>query len=258
MVRRARSFRKLIGPFAALFLCEGAAKGETIEILAAASATEAVSALTEAVQRDLNIHLRPTFAGSSTLAKHIAAGAPAHLFLSADLAWIDYLQARGLLAPNGRIDLLGNRLVLLRRPDTAPPVTLSDLGQALGQERLIMGDPAHVPAGRDGRQALRYLKQWNAVKGRAVYGASVRDALALLARGQGRYAIAYTTDARVQGNLALAARFPAKSHQTIIYPLALIQGQAGAASRKVFSYLQSSDARAVFEHFGFTFLPPHR
>ena len=246
---------------AAMLVWPGLVKGETIDILAAASTTEAVTALSAALRKDHGLTLRPTFAASSTLAKHIAAGAPAHLFLSADLAWLKYLTARDLIAPKGRVDLLGNRLVLLRRVgDAGTPelAGLTGLDAALGRERLIMGDPAHVPAGRYGRQALQHLGLWSALERRAAYGASVRNALALLARGQGRFAIAYATDARAHDGLRLAAAFPEDSHGAIIYPLAAIREQDNASARTVFRYLQGGRAKKIFEQYGFTFLPNSR
>ena len=181
------------------------------------------------------------------------------MFLSADLAWLKYLTARDLIAPDGRVDLLGNRLVLLQRIGDAGAVTkLAGLDAALGRERLIMGDPAHVPAGRYGRQALQNLGLWAAVKQRAVFGVSVRNALALLARGQGRFAIAYATDVRAHNGLRLAAAFPPDSHAAIVYPLALVREQDNALARKVFRYLQGGRAKAIFEQYGFTFLPNSR
>lgn len=259
MARRRRIGRRIFLCAALMSIAPGLGKGETIEILAAASTTEAVTALSAAVREDQGLTLRPTFAASSTLAKHIAAGAPAHLFLSADLAWLKYLTARDLIAPDGRVDLLGNRLVLLQRIGDAGAVTkLAGLDAALGRERLIMGDPAHVPAGRYGRQALQNLGLWAAVKQRAVFGVSVRNALALLARGQGRFAIAYATDVRAHNGLRLAAAFPPDSHAAIVYPLALVREQDNALARKVFRYLQGGRAKAIFEQYGFTFLPNSR
>jgi molybdate transport system substrate-binding protein len=242
-------------------MAHGPLRAQTIDILAAASTTEAVTALATAMQKERGISLRATFAASSTLAKQIAAGAPAHLFLSANPEWMQYLQDRDLLAGKDRLDLLGNRLVLLRRSndDKADELAaLAGLKAALGEERLIMGDPAHVPAGRYGRQALRNLGLWRGVRKQAVFGASVRDALALLARGQGRYAIAYATDASVHGGLAQAAAFPRRSHDRIVYPLALLRERDGGPARAVFRYLQGKAARRIFEQYGFTFLPKPR
>ncbi|MDA1099492.1 MAG: molybdate ABC transporter substrate-binding protein [Proteobacteria bacterium] len=245
----------------AMLVVPGLAKSETIEILAAASTTEAVTALSAALHQEHGLAMRTTFAASSTLAKHIAAGAPAHLFLSADIAWLNYLAAHDLIAADGRVDLLGNQLVLLRRTGDAGArglAELADLDMALGKERLIMGDPAHVPAGRYGRQALQHLGLWGALKQRAVFGASVRNALALLARGQGRFAIAYATDLRAHDSLRLSATFPKDSHAAIVYPLALIRERESAVARKAFRYLQGARAKTIFEQYGFTFLPNTR
>ena len=243
----------------ALVLTSSPGRSESIDILAAASTTEAVTALAAALNRDHGLSLRPTFAASSALAKHIAAGAPAHLFLSADVAWMAYLEERGLIARHGRINLLGNRLVVLRRDDDTNDLdNLHDLPSALAAEHLIMGDPEHVPAGRYGRQALRHLNLWSQLAKRAVYGASVRNALALLVRGQGRFAIAYASDGRVYDNLRQAAAFPKGSHAPITYPLALMRKNDGPLARKVFRYLQGDVAKTIFEQYGFPFLPKPR
>lgn len=242
-----------------LILTASPGRGETIDILAAASTTEAVTALAAAVRRDHGLSLRPTFAASSALAKHIAAGAPAHLFLSANVDWMAYLKKRDLIAHNGQINLLDNTLVLLRREGDGRDLDdLHDLPLALGGERLIMGDPAHVPAGRYGRQALRHLKLWSQLEKRTVYGASVRNALALLVRGQGRYALAYASDSRVYKDLRQAAAFPKDSHDAIRYPLALVQGNDSPLAHKIFHYFQGGTAKAIFEQYGFTFLPKPR
>ncbi|MDP6342624.1 MAG: molybdate ABC transporter substrate-binding protein [Alphaproteobacteria bacterium] len=235
-----------------------ASAAETINFLAAASATEAVTAISRRIGRDLGLTVRPAFAASSTLASQIAAGAPAHLFLSANVGWADYLQDKGLITAAGRVDLLGNRLVLLSRRKTEFTYELASgasLAAALGDGRLVMGDPAHVPAGRYARQALSALGLWRQVRDRAVFGASVRDALALIVRGYGRAAITYATDARLHGDLRLVSVFPADSHDAIIYPLLLIAGRDNHEARKVFGYLQDDAAGAIFRELGFSFLP---
>ena len=261
MGSRIRRYLGLAALVLSFTMVSGPPRAQTIDILAAASTTEAVTALAAAIQEKHGIILRATFAASSTLAKQRAAGAPAHLFLSANPEWMQYLEDRELLAGKSRLDLLGNRLVLLRRSDdggAAKLTALAGLKAALGKERLIMGDPAHVPAGRYGRQALRNLGLWRGVLPQAVFGASVRDALALLARGQGRYAIAYATDASIHGGLASAAAFPGHSHDAIVYPLALLREQDSGPARAVFRYLQGGAARQIFEQYGFTFLPKPR
>ena len=257
--------------FAGIWLClsamawpAGPASSQTIDVLAAASTTEAVTAVAAAFKAKTGLVLRPIFAGSSTLAKHIAAGAPAQLFLSAALVWMKFLRQRSLLAADRSVALLGNQLVLLRRGDggsvggTGGLASLAELPHALGPGRLVMGDPAHVPAGRYGRQALRNLGLWAQLKDRAVFAASVRAALALLARGQGRYAIAYATDLRTDGNLSIAVRFPSNTHQPIVYPLAIVKSGDGPLARQAYDFFLGPAARRIFEHFGFTFPPKPR
>ncbi len=234
------------------------AAAQTIDILAAASTTEAITALAATLDEAHGIKLRATFAASSTLAKHIEAGAPAHLFLSANPRWQRHLENRKLLVPGSSIPLLGNRLVLLHRENAPRLSELSLLAKALGEDRLIMGDPDHVPAGIYGKQALEKLGLWQAVSRRAVYGASVRNALALLARGQGRFAIGYQTDARVYRNVAIAATFPDGSHDAITYPLAIVEGYDSEVVRQAYRFLQGAAAKDVFEDLGFTFLPKPR
>lgn len=252
------SILSILSGLVVLVLPPSPARGQTIDILAAASTTEAVTAIAAALKQSHGIDLRPTFAASSTLAKHIVSGAPAHLYLSADLAWMTYLRERNLLANQGVVNLLGNNLVLLHRAGEPGLGGLANLAQTLGRERLLMGDPAHVPAGRYGRQALQSLDLWKAVKGNAVFGASVRAAIALLARGQGRFAVAYGTDARAHDNLSVAEKFPAASHSAIVYPLAIIRHGDSPLVRKVYKVLQGREAGTVFTHFGFTFLPKPR
>lgn len=243
---------------ATLALPPSPACGQNIDLLAAASTTEAVTTVAAAFEAKTGLVLRPIFAGSSTLAKHIAAGAPAHLYLSAALDWMKFLRQRNLLAADRSVALLGNQLVLLQRRGGSRLASLAELPQALGGRRLVMGDPAHVPAGRYGRRALSNLGLWTQLKDRAVFGASVRAALALLARGQGSYAIAYATDLRADGKLSIAARFPNNIHQQIVYPLAIVKSGDGPMARQAYYFLQGGTARRIFEQFGFTFSPKPR
>jgi len=54
-----------------------------------------------------------SYAASSTLAKQIEAAAPADIFISADLDWMDYLAKKNLIKAETRANLLGNQLVLI-------------------------------------------------------------------------------------------------------------------------------------------------
>ncbi len=191
-----------------------------------------------------------SFAASSTLAQQIERGAPAGVFVSADEKWMDGL------APNTRLDLLGNTLVLVEPKAGLKPVTLTaggNLDAVLGPGgRLALGDPAHVPAGIYAQQALERLGMWPKVQRRLAPADSVRSALRLVELGEAPAGIVYGTDVRATPSLAVAAEFPADSHDPILYPAAVVADNDGAGARAFLAFLQTQPAQDVFRHYGFS------
>src|SRR4029077_396470 len=137
-----------------------------ITVFAAASLTNALQELGDGFTKETSITVRFSFAASSALARQIENGAPADVFLSADVEWMDYLQARNLIQRDTRHDVLGNRLVLIAPADSKVDVKIAPgfpLAKVLGAGRLATGDPDSVPVGRYAREALTTLKVWNDV-----------------------------------------------------------------------------------------------
>jgi molybdate transport system substrate-binding protein len=89
-----------------------------ITVFAAASLTNVLQELGDGFTRETTIPVRFSFAASSALARQIESGAPADIFFSADLEWMDYLQTRNLIRRGSRHDVLGNRLVLIAPTDS--------------------------------------------------------------------------------------------------------------------------------------------
>jgi molybdate transport system substrate-binding protein len=231
-----------------------ATESPRVVVFAAASATEAVSAMAERFAELAGAEVVRSFAASSVLARQIESGAPADVFISADARWMDYLAARGLIDDASRCDLLRNSLVLIapRGSDAAFELTPgAPLSAALDGGRLAMGDPDHVPAGLYGRQALERLGVWHAVEGRIVRSASVRAALVLVARGEAAFGIVYATDAMVTDEVRVVAVFPAGSHDAIVYPAARVNGAANPAADAFLAFLVSPEGRALAIRFGF-------
>lgn len=231
-----------------------AARADTV-IFAAASTTDAVNSASEAFAKLGKGRITASFAASSTLAKQIENGAPAAIFLSADEQWMDYLDQRKLIAPDSRVDLLGNNLVLIAPADSAVQVTIGPnfpLAGLLGDGRLSVGDPAHVPAGIYAQAALVKLGVWDAVKDRLAAADSVRSALAFVERGETPLGIVYGTDAAISRKVKIVATFPADSHPPILYPAALVAGHETSEARAFLDFLESPDGRAIFARYGFT------
>ncbi len=229
-------------------------QAKPLTVYAAASTTEIVTELARRFEIDTGTRARLSFAASSVLARQIAGGAPADIFLSASVEWMDHLEQLGAIASASRRDLLGNRLILIARRSSRLALKLgpgAPLLEALAGGFLAMGDPAHVPAGRYGREALRTLGLWRGLRGRVAYAASVRDALALVARGEAPIGVTYATDAPISEAVRVLAVFPADSHARIVYPVALIADAAHPAARRFLGFLDSETAKTIYRRFGF-------
>ena len=227
---------------------------DSITVFAAASLTDALQELGDAFTKDTSVPVRFSFAASSTLARQIENGAPADIFFSADLEWMDYLQARKLIQTATRHDLLGNRLVLIAPADSKLTLKIRPrfaLASALGNARLATGDPDSVPVGRYAHEALANLGVWDEVSARLVRADSVRSALAFVDRGEAALGIVYATDALADKKVRVIDEFPADSHKPIIYPVAMTAAAKAEAARFI-SYVRSPAANAAFQRYGFT------
>jgi molybdate transport system substrate-binding protein len=224
-------------------------------VFAAASLAGALQELLVGGERPLQGAARLSVASSSTLARQIAQGAPADLYLAANTEWMDYLQARNMLVPGTRVDLLANELVLICPSSAlmgAPMRPGSDLSGAF-RGRLALGDPDHVPAGIYARQALEHMGWWEQMQDRLAPAPDVRGALAYVAQGHCAAGVVYATDALASDVVTVVGRFPPESHAPIVYPLAVIRGHDEAALG-VAELLRSARAAAIFEQYGFTVL----
>ena len=226
-------------------------------IFAAASLKDALDEVNAAFQREKGQATTTSYAASSTLAKQIEAAAPADIFISADLDWMDYLAKRNLIKPETRANLLGNRLVLIapvNRPLNLAIGPNFPLAQALGNGRLAIADPNSVPAGRYGKAALESLGAWSTVADRLAPAENVRATLALVSRGETPLGIVYQTDADSDKGVKIVGTFPENTHPPIIYPIAVVAISTNPAAMGYLAYLKSPAACPIFEKHGFTFL----
>lgn len=230
---------------------------ERIIVFAAASLKNALDAVNDEWQRQTSKQATVSYAASSTLARQIDQGAPADIFISADLAWMDYLADRQLIDNNSRTSLLGNRLVLVSAKPDAGPLAIEpdlDLASLLGDGRLAMGAVDSVPAGRYGKAALEKLGIWPKVADKVAGVESVRAALLLVSRGEAPYGIVYQTDAAADPGVKVVGTFPEDSHPPIVYPIAVIAGSNNASAAAYLDFVRSPKAAALFQAQGFTVL----
>ncbi|MFW6240995.1 MAG: molybdate ABC transporter substrate-binding protein [Thermodesulfobacteriota bacterium] len=239
--------------FALPFSATAAELGK-VTVFAAASTINAVSEIGQMFTDNGHGDFTPSFASSSTLAKQIAQGAPADVFISANPKWMDWLEDEEMIEPGTRADLLGNRIVLIAPADSEVSVELTegvDLAGMLGEEKLAMGDPDHVPAGMYGKLAMKSLGIWEAASPKVARAKDVRAALALVERGEAPLGVVYATDAAITPKVRVVATFPESIHPPITYPVALVKDKATPTAKAFLEFLRSPEARAVFEKYGF-------
>ena len=235
------------------------AAAEDVVVFAAASLRTALDAVAADFEAATGQEVTVSYGGSNQLAQQILQGAPADIFLSASVDWMDAVEAGGLAVAGTRADLLGNRLVLVAHDPGAAPIAIGpglDLPALLGEGRLAMAMVDAVPAGQYGRAALESLGLWAGVADHLAQTENVRAALALVATGEAPLGIVYATDAVASPRVRVVATFPAESHSPITYPFALTRrGAANPAARALLDFVRGPDAAATWRRFGFTPAP---
>ncbi len=242
---------------AALVAAPAAAKAQDLTIFAAASLKNALDEVNGLWARTGRPAAKISYAASSALARQIESGAPADLFISADLDWMDYLDKKSLVRPATRKDLLGNAIVLVAPKDSSATVTVGpgmSLAPALADGRLAMANVDSVPAGKYGKAALQKLGAWDGVKDKVAQAENVRSALVLVSRGEAPLGIVYATDAVADPAVKIVGKFPPDSHPPIVYPAAVIDASKNADAAAYIAFLRSPGAIAAFEKQGFTVL----
>jgi molybdate transport system substrate-binding protein len=233
------------------------ARAQDLLVFAAASMKTALDEINAGWQQG---GVKTSYAASSALARQIEAGAPADLFVSADLDWMDYLEQKKLLKAGTRSSLLGNRIVLIVPSDSKATVRIApgfDLAALLGKDgRLAIADVNAVPAGKYGKAALEALGVWPSVQGRVAQAENVRAALLLVTRGEASAGIVYATDAAADKTVRVLDRFPAASHPAIVYPVAVTAASTHPQAAAYLAFLRGPTAKTVFETAGFSVIPP--
>jgi molybdate transport system substrate-binding protein len=230
---------------------------KTITVFAAASMKNALDDVDQLFTKESGIKVAASYAASSALMKQIEQGAPADVFLSADVEWMDYGAKHNLINNDSRFDLLGNRLVLIAPRDSkignvniAPGFDLAALADG---GHIATGDVRAVPAGLYAKAALQKLGVWASVESKIAMAENVRAALLLVARGEAPLGIVYETDAKIEPGVKIVGIFPDDSHPPIVYPVAMTKDASPDASQYL-GFLRRSEAKAVFERYGFRVL----
>lgn len=236
-----------------------AGKPAPLTVFAAASLKESMDEAAAAYEKSTGQPVRVSYAASSALARQIEQGAPADVFLSADLDWMDYLQQRKLIDPKSRRSLLSNTLALIA-PATGntTPIALHpgvDLLPRLGKDgRLALALTSSVPAGKYAKDAFTSLGIWKTLAPRVAEAENVRAALMLVARSEAPLGVVYGSDARAEPGVRVVATFPENTHPPVVYPVARIAASKHPQALAFTQWLGTLPATNIFRRHGFKVL----
>ncbi|MGU3540008.1 molybdate ABC transporter substrate-binding protein [Methylobacterium sp. A54F] len=232
---------------------------ETITVFGAASLKNALDNAGKAFTAQTGTEVKASYAASSALARQIEAGAPADLFASADLEWMDYLAKKNLIRPDSRVNLLNNRLVVIAPKDAATDAiafTQDGFAKALGSDgRLATGEVNSVPIGKYAKAAFEKLGLWGGLQPRLAQADNVRAALALVSRGEAPLGVVYESDAKSDPGVKVVGVFPADSHPPVVYPFAVTSEAKGDGAARFLDFLKSGAGKPFFEAQGFSVIP---
>lgn len=226
-------------------------------VFAAASMKTALDAIGERWKSKSGQAPTISYGSSGTLAKQIEEGAPADVFISADLAWMDELDNKGLLKKGTRLNLVGNTLVLIEPADATTQLKLApkvDLATAIGEGKLAVCAVSSCPAGIYGKEALEHLGIWASVEPKLAQADNVRAALTLVARGEAKFGIVYATDAKAEPKVKVVDTFPESSHAPVVYPAAVVATSKSNEATAFIAFMRSQEATRILTEQGFSII----
>lgn len=221
------------------------AQAQPVTVFAAASLRGALTEIASLYDSEVTI----SFAGSGTLARQVAAGAPADVIILAHRDWANWLAARGAIQSDTLRDIAGGQLVVVGAKDAAPLVPPFDhsLLAALNGGRLAIGQRDAVPAGAYAKEWLIYAKAWETLEPHLAETDNVRAALALVAQGAAPLGVVYASDALSEPRVSILYTIPAQAHAPIRYPAAAVTDQG----RAFLDRLTTPASAAIFAKHGF-------
>lgn len=229
---------------------------KSILVLSAASTTEPLQEIADIFSNRQKIKVNISISSSGILANQILQGAPADIFISASKDWLDLLIKNKRLEENLTKPFIGNELVLVSKSGAVRKTNNNifeskNFIQILNNNRLVLGDPAHVPAGRYAKISLENLGLWSLIKDKVIKQVNVRAALTMIERGEVNLGIVYKTDIRLSKSIEIIEIFPNKQTPEIIYYAAILKNKKNKENILFFNTLTKKSSLEIFKKYGF-------
>lgn len=224
-----------------------------IMVFAAASLTDVLSEIIDSFEVKYHMEVKTNMASSGTLARQIEQGGAPDVYISASKRWANYVDSLGYIISGFKSEIARNELVLIAPLNSSIKVLAIDSSldfmSLLGKERLSMGDPAHVPAGKYAKQSLEYYGWYNKLNGKKLPAKDVRSALMVVEMEEAPVGIVYRTDAQKSEKVKILNTFPDASHKPIVYVGGVCKDDV--AVKSFLNYLNADDTKAIWAKYGF-------
>lgn len=230
-----------------------AAKESTITVAAASSLKNCMDEKIIPMFKEKypGIKVQATYDSSGKLQSQIEEGASIDVFMSAAMKQMDELNKKDLIDKDSVVKLLENKIVLIVPVNNEK--CISTFQDILKADKIAVGDPASVPAGQYAKEVLTNLKAWEDVSKKASLGTNVTEVLNWVAEGCADAGIVYSTDAASNKKVKITAEAPEGTVSKVIYPAGIVKASKHKdSSKKFIEFLQSNEAKKVFESYGFT------
>lgn len=228
-------------------------KNVEITVSAAASLTDVLNEITASFEEEYpNINVIYNIGSSGTLQQQIMQGAPADLFFSAAEDKFDKLVKEDLIDKENMVDLVGNKIVLVTPKESNKDInSFQDLKDKA--QKISLGTPETVPAGKYAKEMLENVGEWNMVEDKMIFAKDVRQVLTYVETGNVDAGIVYNTDALISSKINVVETAEEGTHTPIIYPLGILKESEHQIEAKLyFDYMQSEKALTIFEEYGFS------
>ncbi|MEN6623444.1 MAG: molybdate ABC transporter substrate-binding protein [Smithella sp.] len=235
--------------FVAMLFFVMSVQAAEINLSAAASMKEAINDLANNfAKKNPGIKFQKNFGASGAVAKQIESGAPADLFFSANLKWMDYLKEKKLMDGKSIRTFAFNTLVFVGKPD----LKVNNIQDVIKLDKIAIGSPKSVPAGDYADKALKKAGIDKQLEKKLVMAKDVRACLMYADTGEVSGAFVYSTDARLAKNVKILFTVPQELYPRITYPMGLtVTGGKKAEAVAFYKFLQSPGAEKILEKHGF-------
>lgn len=232
---------------------EGSKKQETITVFAASSLTDVLSEIIDSFEVKYHVKVKTNMASSGTLARQIEQGGTPDVYISASERWVNHIDSLGYVISGFKKGIASNELVLIAPLNSLTKATTIngsfDFISLLGNERLSIGNPAHVPAGKYAKQSLEYYGWYSKLKKNTLHSKDARSALMIVEMEEAPVGIVYRTDARKSKKIKILGTFPEVSHKPIVYVAGLCS--ENILAKDFFVYLNSIETKTTWTKYGF-------